>query len=396
MKRKKILVYWDYKRQDQLVPFEKLKTDFEWQFIFFRTHKEDEVDLEFPCFYWGHYKTPYQLLSQLKPDAIIFSNLSNVYAIALNVACRNKKVKTFLLDHGIKLHYDYYLEFEANRKASNQNIDLPVHPQKQIKLSKFHTLFFYLSSFKISNGMQFCKAAQLLFSVFSLKSDNAFARIKFDLRNPEHYILFSKQNFIFYHQRDGIAEERVSYIGNPSLDGYIRRLNQVVTESKEAYYLLLDEGQIDGFGISMDQKNEFINKLNQFCLKKGAKLIVKKHPFDYHLNGFHEHPNIIYYESADIDSLIVNARGCFAISTTLMLPLIVNGKVVAFRLEKSRIQKTLSEFGVRFLDFFSFMPGDIDFDHFKLDNTQALKFEKQFLYKMDGRSLDRLKDLLQD
>jgi hypothetical protein len=393
MKKRKILVYWDYRRRDLLLPFDKLDNYFEWYFIFFSNKQNDLISLKHKKLYWNGYKTPYQLLRKIDPDNVIFSDLSSLYAISLNIACKNKGITTYLLDHGIKLNYNYYSNIENNKRETGS---VQKRNSGRSNIEKIHTLIFYLSSLRFRNGANIIKALQLLFSVFRSTSDNTFSGIKFSLRSPDKYLLFSKQNFPYYNERDGASASNVFYIGNPHLDEYLLQLNTLSNECLNCpYYLLLDDGQVEVFGVTVAQKNNFIEKLNRFSLAKGARFIVKLHPFDYGRYDLYQHENITYLEAADLTSLMIKATGCFAISTTLMIPLIIEGKVIIFRLAESKIQDVLKQYGVSCLDFFNFDIADIDFKKFSLDKKRIPEFVDQFLYKKDGKAIERLKSILE-
>lgn len=395
--KKKFLIYWDYRRTDLLQPFYKLSDSFEWNFVFFRHREEDSSSIDYSRFYWGDYSSPYQLIDSIKPDGVIFSDLSNIYALALNIACKNRSIHTYLLEHGIKLDYDYYLNIENRFKSlsrANEKVNT-IKPKRQ-SLRQLYSLSFYLSALKAKNKGEIIKAIELLYFLFRIGSKKAFTKVKFQLRCPDTYLLFSKQNYPYYKQRDGIMEDRVIYFGNPHQDDYILRLNIPTLNSLSPYYLLLDDGQIEAFGINLEQKNIFISKLNVFAKANGARLIIKLHPFDYALTGFYADENITYVREYDISELIINAKGCFAISTTLMLPLIVAGKVILFRLAESKVQDAIATFGVEFLDYLNFSPKEIDFQNCCLVKDKRPLFIEQFLFKMDGRATQRLKEILEE
>lgn len=393
---KKYLVYWDYRRSDLLLPFHKVSDQFEWNFIFFRTKEEDNAQLAYPRFYWGDFKTPYELLKEVKPDGIIFSDLSSLYAVSLNIAAKNKKIPTYLLDHGIKLDYNYYIELEGRTQVMNPALQKKNEPTVNSKRAgKMHTLGFYFSALQLKNGWHACKALQLFYSVFRSKSERAFAKVQFAMRCPDQYLLFSKQNLAYYQQRDGIDGSKAIYFGNPHQDDYMLQLCEASENETDSYYLLLDDGQIEGFGITPVQKNNFICKLNEFALSQKSRLVVKLHPFDYGRSDLFQHDNIEYKMAADISSLITGAKGCFAISSTLMLPLMVSGKLIAFKVPHSKIQEVIESYGVKFLDYLNFSPADIDFKKFILHEQKSATFIEHFLYKKDGKATERLKQILQ-
>ncbi len=149
-------------------------------------------------------------------------------------------------------------------------------------------------------------------------------------------------------------------------------------------------------GITSEQKNEFIKKLNEFSKLKKSRLVIKLHPLDYGRTDLYQDLNITYFESTDISKLIFNSTGCFAISTSLMFPLIVASKVIIFKVPESKMQDALAHFGVRFLDYLNFSPEDIEFNAFKLSSEYKEEFIEQFLFKNDGKALGRLKMILKN
>jgi len=394
MAKKRILVYWDYRRKDLLLPFEKLAGDFEWYFIFFRYRQDDPVPAMDNRLYWGDYKNPYQLLNKIKPGAVIFSDLSNVYSIALNVASKNRAIPTYLLEHGVKLKYDYYVQMEASVQDQLKAKGIPLRNSRY--LDKLHTLRFYFSAVKAANLPDLINLVRVFYAAFALQSDRAFSRYKFKLRCTDKYLLFSRQNFTYYQYRDGIKEEDVIYFGNPYQDDYLKALLQSGPSNGKPYYLLLDDGNVESFGITVNQKNDFIRKLNEFALGREAILVVKLHPMDYGRTDLYRHQNIKYVEAADLARLIHGASGCFAISTTLMFPLIAEGKIIVFRVKESKIQDVLASYGIRFLDYIHFHPSEIDFSRFRLSPEVAEDFIENFMYKYDGESTVRLKRILEE
>ncbi len=219
MRKRKFIVYWDYRRRDLLLPFEKLSDEYEWYYIFFRYRNDDPVVSLDNRLYWSEYKSPYALLQTINPNGIIFSDLSSIYAISLNIACKNKRVVSFLLEHGIKLPYDYYLDVEANNKAYSKT----TKKSTKRRYEKINSFLFYVRSFKIKNIRFLYEFVKLPLMLILLKSDNAFSKSKYLLRCPDKYLLFSRQNFPYYQYRDGISPNDVIYFGNPYLDDYIKR-----------------------------------------------------------------------------------------------------------------------------------------------------------------------------
>jgi hypothetical protein len=388
--KKRLLVYCDYRRKDLLLPLDMIADKFELHFIFFREREEDNNSISYPVLFWADYKTPYQLLKQLAPDGVIFFDLSNLYALSLNMVAKKSSLPTFILDHGLKIDYDFYTSIETKAR-SLPNAGLIKNGKAGKKL---HLLNFYFSSINWFHIKESFRQLQLLVQIIILRSDKAFANVQFPLRKPGMYLLFSPQNFQYYKQRDGAELSEITYIGNPHFDRYYHT-NGIQTGSAN-YFVLIDDGHIEVFGISIKQKNEFIEKLNSFCLGKNARLKIKLHPADFNRKDLFQHKNIDYLRTVDVVDLVNNATGCFAISSTLLLPLVTTGKLILFRLNNMPIQEVLSKYGVKFLDFHKFYPEEIVFEDFLLDSRHKAAFVETFLYKEDGKSSDRLLTALQE
>src|ERR1044072_2385214 len=99
---KKILLVFDPGRTDTYKYFEQ---DHENSYyILFRESLSS--DLAIPSFikkeiFWKDFKTPFELLKQLKPDKVVFQEIIDIKQIALNVAAKHESVETILLDHGL-------------------------------------------------------------------------------------------------------------------------------------------------------------------------------------------------------------------------------------------------------------------------------------------------------
>jgi hypothetical protein len=395
MEKPIMLVYWDYRRRDLLAPFQKLAADFEWHFIFFRSNAADTAaaTLPFKIWYWGDFRSPYQLLDVIRPHKVIFAELCNINATSLNIACKNRGIQTLLLDHGLKLPYDYYLSFEKSGEQQPAPVTsgMSLASMPRLHLPRLHTLMFYLSSARLRNAASWPVMLYYLLRVMRKKSERVYTEVKFPLRNADRYLLFSSQNLAYYQVRDGVSEQDVHYVGNPYFDDLVQT---GAGQGAQPYYLLLDDGNVECFGISAIQKCGFINRLNAFCRGRGARLYVKLHPYDYRRNDLPQDANIVYYRECGLRELISGAQGCFGISSTLVLPLLPAGRIILFRLPNCGIQDVLEPYGTPFLDFMNFRPEDIDFERMAMPQEQRQVFVNRFLYKNDGRATERLREVL--
>jgi hypothetical protein len=386
--KRKILVYWDYRRKDLLLPFIELKEHFDFVFIYFRDPAEDPLaEFYFKRLYWKDYKSGLNLLQSEGCDSVLFMELSNLYSIALNYSARTLGKATYWMDHGIKLGFGTYV---SEDNARTKNIREKRNPISGFR-RKSHTLKFYFSSLrKLKAGESLC-ALKLLLDIFISGGENPFLRNKFKMRKPFRYILFSEQNFQYYLDRDGALENEITYIGNPYFD---QLTNSVVTGTDhEDYYLLIDEGIL--IELPFIEKAKLISKLNQIALNENTKLYVKLHPVNYDKPDIVSHINIIYLRESQLADLINNARKCFGFSSTIVFPLLASEKIILFNVN-NEMQKVMKTYGVQMIDYSDFRKEHILNYKTFVSEQWKLKFEKRFLYKSDGRACERLKIALQN
>lgn len=395
MNKKKILVYWDYRRKDLLYPFYRLSEETDFIFLFFRNPEEDPVEeLPFQKVYWADFDSPYELLDRLKPCKVVFSDFSNINVIALNIAAKNKGLQTIILDHGAKADISYYQYLIRKNQKPARDVSTAAAGNQTAGGSRKKTLKFYFSVLKPVNIGSFIHILQLFWRFYRSNSERALATTRFRLRKASRYLLFSVQNLQYWEQFDGVDEKKdVTYVGNPHLDNLVQLQSAGNTDN---YYLLLDEGIIEvSFDITLEQKNAFTLKLNEYCISKGAKLFVKLHPFDYERTDLVQHPNITYIKAANISELVQGARGCFGISSTLVIPLIPQKRILLFKIDNNPFQDELYRYSPSiFLDYNQFLPEDIRFEQITFDNEKLDAFIYKFLYKNDGRSLERIREAM--
>ena len=384
--RKKILVYWDYRRTDTLLPFLRLAQEFDFVFIYFRYPAEDPVnEFTFERVYWISYQSGFHLIEQTKCDAILFVELSNLYAIALNYAARGRNIPTFWMDHGIKVNFDIYIEWQLSATPKPEN--------RSNLFKKLHTLFFYLASARRLRLRDLKLALRL---PLQLKSDGerAFSRNQFEARRPLRYILFSEQNAQYYVTRDRASKREIIYIGNPFFDDFKNSAVLKTNGASSRYCLLIDEGALEYCGITLADKKEFIQKLNSIALEENLSLYVKLHPVNYNEPDTLIDSNIVYFRSANLINLINEAQFCFGMSSTVVLPLLCFGKIIIFDVNND-IQQEMKKYGVNMIDYKQFTKDEFfsyrDFD----DESSRTNFETHFLYKMDGMATNRLVSILQ-
>ena len=392
--KKKILLNWDYVRKDHLEPFYQMMSDCEFVFIHKKSKPSNEIDIPFQVIYWSDFKSPYDLLEIIKPDKVVFSGLESFYEISLNIACRNKNIVTYFLQHGGPMqNLDFYKE--AYKNVPNEFLH---EVNNQSLLVKLHATFFYFRAIKFKNLFSFHKI--VWYYILRRLSSNymkVLERVQFELRKPNFYIECTFHNASWIKQRDKITDDRVIPIGVMSLDAYFDNytINDV---EKENIFLLIDSPVelIPSLNITEQEHFIFYEKLNDLALKDNCKLYVKLHPKKYGSTNMPNHPNIVYLKDTTIIKEIRVAKSCFCFYSTLAMPAIYFTNCTMIKMnEESSVQDDWQALGIvntlNFLDFSkqTFISTD---DIIKKQNLE--KFVSLYLYKTDGSAVERLKEIL--
>jgi hypothetical protein len=326
---KRILFNWYYYRPDLTDPLLTLADEFELVFIYkYAKPQEPEIlawrDKNVSVIYWQDYKTPYQLIKEIKPDIIVFHDIEAFNQVALNVAARNKKIPTYVLQHGIRGVYEV-----------NQALSLVEKQSISISNTSFWSARFFLSSFHLIN---ICNIGSILKFIINRKNYEltiALTKSHAEWRNADYYIEFSKENTGYHKERDGIAENRFLIIGNPQFDTYFKKLNSKKNEEGERYSLLIDcpfcEAVFQGSErMTPAEKNDYLKSISGWCRNRGLRLYVKLHPLTFDTDYLFKDDTITYFKDADITSLIKNSHLVFFVHFSSLTPLIIHYKPFVF------------------------------------------------------------------
>lgn len=392
--KRKILVNWNYTRKDYLEPFYKMMDSCEFVFILTKSKPLNEVSIPFRIIYWGDYSSAYDLLNDVKPDKVVFPGLESYYEIALNIASKNRGITTYFLQHGGPMqNLDFYKE--AFKNSINE---FELKNQKQSFLNKMHATFFYFKAIKVKNILSLHYIVwYYLARRFSSNYMKILEGLQFELRKPDFYIECTIHNAAWVKQRDNVNDNRILPIGVMSLDAYFATSNSNVT-SNENIYLLIDSPVelISSLNITEEEHYNFYKKLNDLALSENCKLYIKLHPKKYAAANMPNHPNIIYLKDTAIISEIKSAKSCFCFYSTLAMPAIYFTDCTMVKLdEDSSVQDEWQKLGVvNTIDFHSFSKHNFKSNDEKINNENLEKFVSLFLYKTDGKTVDRLKEIL--
>lgn len=396
-KKLKILLVWGYHRKGWIEPFEKLKNDFDFVYMHYLQKPEKEVKYtDCPTYYWMDYKNPYQLLDSIQPDRVVFMGIDRSNSMALNMVCKHKKIQTFVLQHGVFYSYQWYLDNNKKEidlfKKSGEKWGDELEAGQQMYLLKF---LFGAIRWNFLAAIPFCFKFLILKKYHGKNLQRFIKSLNSRKLIPYKYLVFTRENSQFFVERNRAIPSDFHEIGNPFLDEYF----DVPDLEKGDYYLLIDEPlayindfNSDGF-FSKEVVIEYQKKLNQFAKSQGKKLIIKLHPYSYNNDFYFQDENITYLEDADIPSLIHRALGVFGTSSTLLIPSVFVNKCVIFNIwEFSEFELDCEKWElIQKLDFHKFEPEDINFDSFSKKEENLQKMIAKYLYKIDGKATERLK-----
>lgn len=402
----RILLCWGYHRKGWITPFEHLNEDFDFVYLFYTTEEEEGQSFT-NCkkVYWSQFSCAQQILSTVKPDKIVFMSLYSGYTMALNAAAKRKGIHTFIFQHGLYKTYQEYRFFELMQKEKEikdrrQIPDLSNSSDTQLKKSQKRTLSFIFRSYSV---IHWYKIVNQLFFIFVLRREGhytAMKRVRFSDRIPDSYICFTENNATIHKELDKISDEIIDYTGVPELDVFFKEVNHGKPLIEGSYYLMVSQpfaqNQWWNLGVSVEQENEVCTKLANWCSSNSSKLVVKLHPENYESTWLVKHSNIIYAKELPVANLMHFAQGVFGSTSTLMLPAVYNKPCFLLLIHNSGFQKKVRELGLaRGADYLNFTQDEIVFKTNDDKNVESLEeFEKKYLFKADGKSVERLREIL--
>lgn len=393
MSKPKILLCWGYHRIDWIDPFVRLKNSFEFTFISFFNKPENENEIPFEKLYWSDFKSADQIIELTEPSKIIFMSIDTGFSVSLSYSARKHKVETLVMQHGLFHDYEFYRQQEILSKKSKFEEHFDYTPSWKI------TLAFLFRSVGFSHLISFLRIVLTLIVARKFGRNLSLKHFSNRFFRADKYLCYTRYNGRVYTSRDKIDDENIIEIGNPSYDPFFEKRKESNC-NPERYFLLIDqplaENPFTSFSITKDEMNEFYSKLNAFCKLNSAALYIKLHPESYNSNFMIQDPNITYYKDADVVMLIKNSLGCFGFFSSVIVPATYFKRCTVFKLKglKSETQDDLiaSDF-VSSDDFEKFDPERLKMRATNVKNRRQ-KFTKKYLYKADGKSIFRLKEVL--
>jgi hypothetical protein len=392
---KVILVVWPVHREDWISVFRKMSNDFRFIFLcaihpqsLAQNHVADFAETVF----WSQFKNSFDVIDVTRPDKVVFMSIDTALSTALNIACRRRGIRTFILQHGIYTTYkDYRIREKLWRKQH-------VASKAQVMKSAvgFSTIRFLKNSLRWQQTTVYFKLLCFLLASRKMGPYWAARHVSFSERKPDFYICFSPENSAIHRELDRPRDAQFIYTGSPELDNYLSQSSEKINEK---FFLHIDQAMAENsFGeetVPREKMVRFYHKLNDFCLAHQSKLYIKLHPESYGSTWLPAHDNIVYLKKTEkLNTYIQSAEGCFGFYSTMVIPAVYWKKTILFNVYYSALQQRLASLNmVQVLDFWNFSKADISFNYEKGDENV---FKKLFFFETDGRSLNRIKGVLHE
>jgi hypothetical protein len=386
----RVLFNFGYHRKGWIAPIEKLRADVEIIYLFFLEQSlETARHTSERVVYWNDFSSAQHLLDTVRPDKIVFMSIDSGLSILLNYSARKRKIPTYLLQHGT---YSNYADYRAReRKARHVGRVASERPA-----TKFRTSKFYQASVSLMDV-----PALMLFPLhnYLLKRESrrfADRWVRFKARMPDFYICYSEQNALIHRETDKPPRSKFRYIGNPELDEYFQFTEH--NRPTHNYFLLIDQPFADNkYGEHICTRTQMIahyHSLSSYCNAREARLIVKLHPESYDSEWLPDNDNITWIrDTNELPGLILGARGCFGYFSTLLMPAIYFNRCILFKVSDNEMQVDAEKLGlIQLIDFFTYTISEFDWEI--VSKAQLDVFVQKYLLLADGKSVDRLREII--
>lgn len=391
----KILVTGTMSRRDLVAMFDGLAHEVELVFVEYAAEWGEGVLPELYAEYgalrtWEDSVSANRVLAEVRPDLVAFVSCSSYNQVALRSAARARGVRCVHVEHGLR-----------RPPFSSFVVGAPPPQATGPRLSSWRTHAFFVRSFVRDRDR-----ARLVRYVADIRvrgpSDTALRRHA-DVRRLDHYISFSPECFDYHRQVDRLEGEAVvTYVGVPQFDAFATGVRQEVEESTA---ILVDHQFVNGglLGWDLAFRDRWAAGLASTLGDAGITLHVKEHPGDrtrsWQRLGAH---NVRVLEGTDLPDLAQRARTVLGVASTLQMPLAALPHVAHIALEMhplpgARAAQAFVTAGVAEPVYdFSELAVALNRRREIAASQQRSKaaFERQFLFRLDGRSADRFRSAL--
>jgi len=354
--------------------------------------------------FWNDYISPRKLLSEIKPDKIIFFEIIDLRQIALIVTGNKLRITTFYLEHGAagdreaaitlwwdkKLYKEYKLPYFSKRIKTGF---------KDIIRSK---IFYYSVTKGFNSLASYIKYLKLPFVMLRMLPNKALAYNKFPERTPAYSIIFNEINFEQFELYTGIPRSKALFTGVPAFDKFY------TADCKEEEHLVyIDHPYYEErmLNWNKDHHRMIAEKLFAFAELNNIKLYVKLHPVSNRKNWEQYSFNKQYIEilqNGDFNDLYLKSKLILGFSSSLMTGFLCARKnivLLGWHPQPHIFGVDFSKTGICHL---SFSPDDLENNYsYWVNNNLTLEnnglymnFLKKFNSPFDGQARERIIGLI--
>lgn len=355
-------------------------------------------------FFWNEYLSPWALLRDIKPDRIVFFEITDLRQIALLVAANTKGVLTIYLEHGAAGDRETAIKrFEEEKLVKNIKPYLAKRLLKEMRNVVLAKIFYYSVVRKFYSFSSWWKYFLLPFRMLRQLPHKVLNSSLFKERAPKIAIVFSEANQEEFELYTDIRAVKLIKTGVPFFDRFYRESKNLVSD--HIVYIdspFYEEGLLDW----TKEHHAFIAEtLFNFAEKNGIHVYVKLHPRSsmllwesYKFNN----PNFTIIQEGDFTDLLLDASLILGYSSSMITGLLCAQKNIVILSWHPKSIIFGADFSKTGLCHLSASPVDIDKlytywanNNFSVDKKdEYLNFLKRFNYPFDGRATNRVIEII--
>jgi hypothetical protein len=403
----KILFIGDYCRTDYLRMLDKSRDAMGFWFLYFASQDEEQNKnyLEYgKAIYWSDYKSAQELLKAISPHKVVFLYLDTYHAVVLNITCKAAGIFTYHLEHGMRADYAI---------AYDDAISPKLFTKPSGKISNLSKLLYRLGDLVkaklfLKNSIRQFSGEDAAFAEEYVKVRGKYSYLKtFELlpslkRIANCYISFSPKVYQVHQVHDHLsATQKVHFIGVPYFDALATA--KYTTPQRAILFIdqpLAEKGLLQW---TPEYKCTFVAEFASITSCCNYKLYVKLHPAQ-NIGLWKQAPNVEFIDDNQLLEIYGSIPLVIGFYSTYLMPLATLEHTTLITLEnhpagKLDVSKPFIDAGVAHpiynLKELSGALENVDQLH-RQQLPHKNKFEKEWLFKFDGKAGERLRDILLD
>lgn len=360
----------------------------------------DQLPLKFSrVIFWTDFATPKQLLSQIKPDRIIFFEIIDQRQIALIVTAKSLRIPTFYLEHGAAGNKETVI---AQMEGSTFRKDKLPYLLKRVSTLSVDILKSKLFYFSVFHGFHsfraYLKYLKLPILMLQGSSNKVLSKCKFRERVPDRSIVFSNANFEQHKLYTHIDLKDADLTGVPFFDRYF-----TCSPVENDHIVYIDHPYLEENLLGWDNEHHqnIAETLFRFAEKNRRKIFIKLHPrskIDIWNGYLFNKKYVQILQHGDFTDLYLTSKLILGFSSSLVNGFICAKKNVVLLGWHPQPQIIGPDFSKTGLCHYSPRAEELmeKFDYWMKNNLAAenpelhAKFLLEFNYPFDGKATERV------